>query len=120
MRHSHSHSITDNPGQLLGVTTLAAAAGAVTALLFTPRSGRQMRAGLRRRAAHMREDMMLHPQDTEVSNDVQKTMQDAKARLGETASKVTNDTKSTAKKVTEDAKDTSREAKDAADRAKRS
>jgi gas vesicle protein len=115
----HSHSITDNPGQLLGVTSLAAAVGAVTAMLFTPRSGQQLRAGLRRRAAHMREDMM-HPQDTEVSKDLQKTMQDAKTRLSETASKAANDTKSTAKKVTEDTKNTSQEAKDAADRAKRS
>lgn len=115
----HNHSITDNPGQLLGVTALAAGVGAVTALLFTPRNGRQMRAGLRRRAAHMREDMM-HPRDGGVSNDIQETMQNAKTRLSETTSKAVDDTKSTAKKTAEDAKNTTQEAKNTADRANRS
>ena len=93
----HRHSITENPAQLAGVAALSAAIGAVTALLFTPRSGNQVRRGLKRRAVHIKDELADHLTSTiEEAGD---TADDTKERLQATASKVANDTKATATKT---------------------
>lgn len=102
----HSHSITDNPRQLTSIVALAAAVGAVTAMLFTPRSGPQVRNGLRRRAGHLRDEM--HDRASRASEEIADTAENAKDRL-----------QSTAAKVADDAKATATDAKAAADEAKK-
>lgn len=54
----HAHSIRENPGQLAGIAAVAAAIGALTAMLVTPRTGSQARSSIRRRAISGKEAMM--------------------------------------------------------------
>lgn len=43
---SHSHSKSDNAGLFMGVAALAAGVGAVTAILFTPQRGADIKNSL--------------------------------------------------------------------------
>ena len=114
----HSHSITDNPGQLFSVAAIAAAVGAMTAMLVTPRSGRQVRQGIRRRATQMRDEMTQRVEDI-APDELTDTAEKTNKRLRSTASKVADDAKTTASKVAEDTKDTAKDAKSAADESRR-
>jgi gas vesicle protein len=102
--HRHRHNST-SPSQVVGVATLAALIGAATALLFTPRSGNQMRSGIKRRIKNHIDSV----------NEGEDSLKD---RLQTTAEKVVDDTKSTAGKVKGDAKDTKDDVKRAARKAK--
>ncbi len=108
----HRHSVTEDPLKLIGIAAIAAAVGATVATLITPRSGRQVRGGLRRRAYLLRDDVrdrLLRSID-----EAEDVSEEAKQRLQATATKVADDAKSTATKVADDAKATSNGAKSAA------
>ena len=59
----HSHSVDDNQ-KFAGIAILAALVGAVTALVLTPKTGRQTRAEIRHRVANTKEHMKYHLQAT--------------------------------------------------------
>lgn len=94
---SHRHSVTEDPVKLAGVAAIAAAVGAMVALLFTPRSGNQVRSGLKRRAAHLKDE--VQDKITLVVDDSEDVVDEAKQRLQTTASKVAKDAKTTATKA---------------------
>lgn len=94
----HKHTIAENPGQLAGIAALAAAIGAAVAMLFTPRSGGQVRRGLKRRVTHVKEDVV---QKLDGSDD---ELQNSKQKLQSAATIVAEDAKTTASKVTAEAK----------------
>lgn len=98
----HAHSISENPGQIAGIAALSAAIGAITAMLFTPRTGSQARAGIKRRAIHGKDSMMDKMQAKK--EDMADTMQD---------------TKDKARDIKDQAKDMKDEAKDTASRSRR-
>lgn len=54
---AHSHALRDNTGMIAGIAALSAGIGAVAALLFTPRTGEQVRSGLKRRAHNTMDTM---------------------------------------------------------------
>ncbi|HXR50228.1 MAG TPA: YtxH domain-containing protein [Verrucomicrobiae bacterium] len=60
---ARSHSIKDHPGQLVGTAGLAAALGAIGAVLFTPKRGSEVRQDIRERGKRMK-DKMSHMKDT--------------------------------------------------------
>lgn len=89
----HRHSVTENPGQLVGVAALAATIGAAVAMLFTPRTGTQARRGIKRRAEHLKEathDKFDITDDTadDVSEQVQTAATKAKDAAADAKSKV--------------------------------
>lgn len=108
----HRHSVTENPGQVVGIAAFAALIGAAAAMLFTPRNGSQVRSGLKRRAAHLKDEVQDHVQG--VGDEAADVTEAAKERLQSTASKVAKDAKSTAAKVKDDSVNTKEEAKQAA------
>ena len=108
MRH-HRHSVTEDPVKLVGIAAIAAAIGAVVAMLVTPRSGKQVRNGLKRRTDHLKDE--VHERFVNSIDEVGDTVEDTKERLQTTATKVANDAKSTANKVSKDAKVTKTRAK---------
>jgi gas vesicle protein len=55
----HSHSTDDNP-KLAGVAIISALVGALTALVFAPRTGSQTRQEIRNRVASTKEDIKTH------------------------------------------------------------
>jgi len=79
----HAHSIRENPGQLAGIAALSAAIGAMTAMLFTPRTGEQVRHGIGRRARHGKEAMMdkMHSAKDETTDKIEGTKEKAKDKL---------------------------------------
>jgi len=86
----HAHSIRENPGQIAGIAALSAAIGAVTAMLFTPRTGNETRAGIKRRAAHGKDIMMdkMHSKKDEMSDsmeDMKDKAMDKEAEMAEKA-----------------------------------
>lgn len=110
----HRHSVTDSPGEVVGIAAIAAAVGAFSAMLFTPRTGGQVRRGLKRRADHAVGDLEHRLKSTKaVTDDV---AEDAKQRVTSTAARVKSDTKSTSAKVKRDATATKRNATAAARR----
>lgn len=50
---SHSHTKSDNAGLLMGIAALAAGVGAVTAILFTPQRGADIKNSLRQKMRRM-------------------------------------------------------------------
>lgn len=112
----HKHSVTDSPGQLASIAALSAAIGAVVAMLFTPRSGKEVRGDLKRRAEHLKEDVQhkLEVETIEVDDtakdDVAKNVTE---RVKSTVAKVADDAKTTAAKVKTDAVKTKTETKSA-------
>lgn len=111
----HRHSVTDEPLKLVGIAAIAAAVGAAVAVLLTPRSGSQLRGGLKRRANNLKDDMRDHLVKT--IDESEDDAEEVKRRLQSTASKVADDTKSTARKVSRDAKVTGSRAKTTAKKA---
>ena len=84
----HAHTIRENPGQIAGIAALSAAIGAITAMLFTPRTGEQVRGGIGRRARHGKDTMMdkLHSQRnhmTDTIDDVKETAKDKTTQAAE-------------------------------------
>jgi gas vesicle protein len=112
----HRHSVTEDPLKVMGIAALAATVGATVAMLFTPRSGEQVRGGLKRRAANLKGKAVKTVDDTQEVNE------NVKERLQTTASKIADDMKSTTQKVKDDVKDTKEDeakaAKRTADRAR--
>src|SRR5437016_6317333 len=89
---AHSHSIKEYPGQLAGIALLAAAAGAVSAVLFTPRRGTEVRNELRRRSFLMR-NRLRRSQDTakDAAEDTAEQMSDTMANAKRRATKGAKD-----------------------------
>lgn len=89
MKHRHTHN--NNPGQLFGVVAVAAGVGAVVALLFTPRTGQQLRRALRRRAGKVANEAegLVERGGAEASV----TTENAKQRLQDVAGEVVKATK---------------------------
>jgi gas vesicle protein len=104
---SHRHSVTEDPVKVIGIAVMAAAIGAVIAMLVTPRNGEQVRNGIKRRAATMKDKTVKTVDD----------MDDVKERLQTTASKVAGDVKTTSQKAAKDVKDTKADEAKAAKRA---
>jgi gas vesicle protein len=102
---AHSHSIKNHPGQAAGLIGGAAFIGALTALLFTPRRGSEMRGALKYRSLMMK-DKLKDLKKSEMNN-VKQEAEDTK----NIATNVGGRMKSTASKVQQDAKDTASEAK---------
>jgi gas vesicle protein len=115
----HRHSVTEDPVKVAGIAAIAAVIGAVTALLFTPKNGDQVRNGLKRRANNLKDDVQQHF-DLQ-GDDAEETAEEIKARMKSTTNKIADDTKSTVRKVGKNAKATTAKAKtvakDAADKA---
>jgi len=76
----HAHSIRENPGQLAGIAALSAAIGAITAMLFTPRTGEQVRRGIGRRKDSMIDKM--HSTKDETASKIEETKEKAKDKIG--------------------------------------
>lgn len=96
---AHSHSITENPGQLTGVIALSAAIGAITAMLVTPRTGDQVRGGMKRRAMMMKDKMRDRKED------MTETMQDKAEEIKDSAATAKQRTRKTAQQLKDEADD---------------
>ena len=86
---SHSHSITDYPGQIVGIAAISAAVGAVTAMMLSPRSGQQIRSGIKNRAVDMKDRL------GRTQSDMSDSLENAQDRLADTFDKVKTDAKAT-------------------------
>jgi gas vesicle protein len=62
---SHSHSVTDDPKQVVGIALLAATVGAIVATLFAPKSGTETRQAIRTRAQEAKDRMKNSKTDME-------------------------------------------------------
>ncbi len=102
---SHKHSSAQHPVKLIGVAAMAAAIGAAVAMVFTPRTGNQVRGGVKRRATNFKKD--INSRFEKEIDEVGDTATDVKERLQETATKVVAETKAS-----------KTQAKDAVDKAK--
>lgn len=111
----HRHSATDEPLKLIGIVATAAAIGATVAMLFTPRSGSQVRGGLRRRAPTLKND--IRERSVKTVDEADDVADEAKERVQATAAKVAEDAKTTAQKVSNDTKATADQAKTTAKQA---
>jgi gas vesicle protein len=85
----HAHSIRENPGQIAGIAALSAAIGAITAIMVTPRTGNQARAGIKRRALHGKDAMMdkIHSKKDDMADTIEETKEKAKDKTAEVADK---------------------------------
>jgi len=108
--HHHKHSAADDTSKLVGIAAMAAAIGAGVALLFTPRSGDQVRGGIKRRINTMLEAKPLD------GDNIADTAAEAKAGLKSAADKVVDEAKSTAAKAKDDTKAATATVKKAADK----
>jgi gas vesicle protein len=82
---AHSHSITDNKNQLAAVVGLSALVGGLTALLFTPKSGQQTRAQIRKQVADSKQKMLAKRR--EMLNKTSDKIDEAQQSLVETTDK---------------------------------
>jgi gas vesicle protein len=79
---AHSKQIVQNPTAVAGIAILAAGVGAVTAMLFTPKSGKDLRADMKAKAqnsrdkAHDHAQMMKHKMH-HTAEDIQEKVMDA-------------------------------------------
>lgn len=105
----HRHSVTEDPAKVVGIAALAAFIGATVAMLFAPRSGQQVRQGLKRRAVSAKDAMQEHLVPT--VNEAEGLKDNTNERLQSTASKAVKDAKSTVEKAAKDAKETTQRAK---------
>lgn len=108
----HRHSITENPGQMIGLIVASATVGAITAMLVTPRSGDQVRSGLKRRASSAK-DSFQNKAET-INKTVDDVKDGAKDTAQSSAANVTNSTKTTATNAKDDASEAAAKAKAAA------
>ena len=98
---AHSHSLTDYPGQIVGIAAIAAGIGAVTAMLITPRSGPQIRSNLKQRTRNMRE--AFNNSADELSATGLDTLKDVSAKakkVANTSKEVTDQSSSNSDKST--------------------
>jgi gas vesicle protein len=121
---AHSHSVKEYPKQIVGVALISALAGAVSAVLFTPKKG----ADVRKLAKKNTLQAMDRFQKTQKANKSRAKrssarlagdMTLAKKRVRSTASKVKQDTKATAGRAKTTAKRTKKEADKLADEIRR-
>lgn len=95
---AHAHTIHENPGQIAGIAALSAAIGAITAMLFTPRAGTEMRQGIKRKAAQGKETMMdkIHGKKEDIAEtaaDMKEKAKDTVADMAEKEKKMADKTK---------------------------
>lgn len=109
---AHSHSITENPTQMIGLAALAAGIGALVALLFTPRTGQQVRNGVKRRVDHAAHDVKHRIDEKRTRN------QAISERLKEAVDNTKSDMSQTASNLSDNAKQATRDVKASADKAK--
>ncbi|MDB5184551.1 MAG: YtxH-like protein [Candidatus Saccharibacteria bacterium] len=76
---AHSHSITENPGQLIGVTLLAATVGAAVATVLAPKSGAETRALIKDSAAKAKSKMKTTKED--VADKAKETTEQVKDKV---------------------------------------
>jgi gas vesicle protein len=113
MFNRHKHSITDEPAKVAGIAAVGAAIGAGVTMVLTPRSGKQLRSGLRRRATNLKKDAQ---QKLEQSvQEVGDTAEDSKRAASKAAAK----TKAAAAKTSDDAKVVKKRTTQAASAAKK-
>jgi gas vesicle protein len=111
----HRHSVTDEPLKLIGIAAIAAAVGATVAMLFTPRSGEQVRGGLKRRATVLKDD--VRDKLVRTVDEVDEATEDTKERLRTAAANAADEAKTTARKAARTTKSTAARAKTTAKRA---
>ena len=99
----HSHSIRENPTPVAGIALLAAAVGAITAMLITPKRGDELRRGIGEKIGKSKEDVV-------------NKMQNKKDDVTNKMSEATGSIKSKVDDVADKSKDTIDKAKDKADR----
>jgi gas vesicle protein len=109
---AHTHSVLDNPVQLVGIAAIAATAGALAAMLFTPKSGSQTRQEIRMRALDMR-DKMQHSKDS-----MSDTLNGSVDRMNDTVQNARTRAKGTIRKISDDATATKEELSDNIDQTK--
>lgn len=105
MPHHHRHrnqSVTNDPVKVIGIAAIAAAVGATVAMLLTPRSGSQVRGGLRRRAHRLGDS--AHDRFVRTIDEAEDATDDAKEHLQNTLDKAIKDAKATTRKVSTDTK----------------
>lgn len=110
---AHSHSIKENPAQVILIAGLAAAAGAATALLTAPKKGSDTRADIKARVQSLK-----HRNDRVFKSEKEKTQKIAN-RVMTIGSKVKEDTKSTSRHAKTAARDAKKDTKDLADEIRR-
>jgi gas vesicle protein len=79
---THSHAIKDNSGMIAGIAALSAGIGAITALMITPRTGQELRGGLKRRAVNAKETIAnkferTKDETAEITEDIKDKAKDA-------------------------------------------
>ena len=80
----HSHAMRDNTGMIAGIAALSAGIGALMAMLVTPRTGQQVRGGIKRRAHHAMDrasDTFSHAK--EAGDDLMDTAEDKAKDMAE-------------------------------------
>lgn len=94
---SHRHSVTEDPVKIVGIAAIAAGVGAMVAMLLTPRNGTQIRSGLKRRAATIKDEVQnkFNGSVEEVGDNTK----DTKAYLQATADQAVKSTKQSATKT---------------------
>lgn len=83
----HAHSIKEYPGQIAGIAALSAAVGALTAMLFTPRRGNELRHGIGRRTGEAKDTLMekIHSKKDELTDTAEDMKETAKDKTAEAA-----------------------------------
>lgn len=95
---AHAHAMKDNTGMIAGIAALSAGIGAIVALLVTPRTGEEMRGGIKRRthsAMDTVSDKFGHVK--EAGEDMVDTAKDSAKDIAETHKRAAKDMASTAK-----------------------
>jgi gas vesicle protein len=108
---AHQHSVNDSPAQLAGIAALSAAVGALTAIIFMPRSGSETRHQIRQRARNIRSTVQ-NRQDVAVD-----TSSESTDRLAGTMGAARQRAKSTFKKIQDNAAATKRDLHNTVDQA---
>lgn len=111
---AHTHSMRENPGQLIMVAGLAAAVGAATALLTAPKKGSEMRSMIKEHAQNMK-----HSDDRVMEAEKEKVKRIAADRAATLGSKVKDATKSSSRHAKTAVKQTKKDTTDLADEIRR-
>jgi gas vesicle protein len=110
---AHSHSITENKGQLATVVGLSALAGTLAGMLLAPKPGRQTRADLKRRALAARVKIK------QVGDDTAETAGKAASRARQSLAKTKDEVIQKTDEPTQEVKSRLSDSKDAADHIRR-
>ena len=121
---SHSHTIKEYPGQLVGIAALSAVAGAITAMMLTPKRGHELRKDIKLQATKVKDTARarMQPAKQEAKKSTAratKTTRSASSRTRSTATKIKADAKSAAKTTKATARRTSRVSEAEAERIRR-